>query len=185
MDDQQIIALYFARSEHAIAATQQKYGRYCYAVAYNILGDREDARECENDTYLRAWNSMPPNRPAHLAAYLAKITRNLALNVAKRQNTQKRGQGQKELALSELADCVADPAPAQGDEKALVQALETFLHAQTAEKRKIFLRRYWYFSPIREIAHEFSMSESKLTSLLFRMRNDLKAHLKKEGLYDE
>jgi len=183
MEDRQIVALFFARSERAVTAAQEKYGRYCYTVAYNILGSHEDARECENDVYLRAWNAIPPQRPASLGAYLAKIARNLALNRVKHDHAQKRGQGQTTQVLAELSDLAAPSAePNMGE---LTASIGAFLRGQKPEKRRIFLRRYFALAPVAQIAQEMGMSESKVTSLLFRMRRELKAWLAKEGLYDE
>ena len=184
MEDKQIIDLYWERSERAIEATAEKYGQYCRAIANNILHNNEDVEECVNDTYLNAWNSMPPNRPNRLAAYLGRITRNLSLNRVKHYATEKRGFGQTDLVLSELEGCIpaANGVEEQYDEMLLVKAIEAFLYAQPSEKRNIFIRRYWYMTPIKEIAHIYRMSESKTASLLFRMRNDLKTYLKKEGI---
>lgn len=185
MTDYDIVKLYHDRLEKAISETDKKYGAYCTAVADNILHNKLDADECVNDTYLRAWNSMPPQWPDHLRTYLGKITRNLAINRFKHYAAEKRGKGQTHLVLSELEGCL----PSGNDtEKAyneilLVKALESFLKSQPKEKRNIFLRRYWYLCPIKEIADNFSMSESKVTSLLFRMRNKLKEHLEKEGIF--
>ena len=184
MKDNEIIELYWNRDEAAIAATDNTYGNYCYSIAYNILSNNEDAEECVNDTWLNAWKSIPPQRPNRLSTYLGKITRNLSLNRYKLLTAQKRGKGQVELALSELEGCV----PAQGnmeqitDEMALVNAIETFLRAQPRTERNIFIGRYWYLYPIRDLAGAYRMSESKVVSMLHRMRNKLKLHLEKEGI---
>jgi len=184
MKDNEIIELYWNRDEAAIAATADTYGNYCYSIAYNILYNNEDTQECVNDTWLNAWKSIPPQRPNRLATYLGKITRNLSLNRYKLLTAQKRGKGQVELALSELEGCV----PAQldmdqiTDEMVLVNAIETFLRAQTRTERNIFIGRYWYLYPIRDLAGAYRMSESKVVSMLHRMRNKLKLHLEKEGI---
>lgn len=184
MKDQEIIDLYWRRDEAAISATADTYGKYCYCIAYNILHNNEDADECVNDTWLNAWESIPPQKPNRLATYLGKITRNLSLNRYSLRTAQKRGMGQVELTLSELEECV----PAQTDleqivdEMVLVDAIEAFLHAQSRTARSIFIGRYWYLYPIRELADAYRMSESKVVSLLFRMRNKLKLHLEKEGI---
>ena len=184
MEDKQIIALYWERSENAIDETAKKYGQYCRTIANNILHNKEDVEECVNDTYLKAWNSIPPNRPERLAVYLGKITRNLSLNRVKHYAAEKRGLGQTNLVLAELEGCI--PAPnsveEQLDEMLLIKAIEAFLYAQPLEKRNIFVRRYWYMTPIKEIAQIYHMSESKTASLLLRMRKDLKKHLEKEGI---
>lgn len=184
MGDEEILELYWARSEEAIAATAKQYGAYCRTIALHILGNSQDAEECVNDAYLGAWNAIPPGRPESLAAFLGKITRNAALNRRQREKAKKRGAGQAELALSELEDCVpAGASVEQGVEDQLITAaLEGFLFAQTQPKRNIFIRRYWYLSPIRDIAREYGMSQSKVKSLLFRMRKELKAYLEKEDI---
>lgn len=184
MEDKQIIDLYWERSEKAITATAEKYGQYCRSIANNILHNKEDVEECVNDTYLCAWDSIPPNRPNRLAAYLGKITRNLSLNRVKYYNAERRGLGQTELVLSELEGCISaeNSVEQQLDEMFLVKAIESFLYAQPIEKRNIFIRRYWYMTPIKEIAKAYHMSESKAASLLFRMRNELKRYLEKEGI---
>ena len=184
MDDDKIIDLYWDRSEVAISHTANKYGRYCHYISYNILYNVEDAEECVNDTYLGAWESMPPQRPNNLSTFLGKITRNLSLNRYKFYNAKKRGLGQIELVLSELDDCI--PAPdnvAQAtDEMILVESIDCFLYNQSDIKQKIFVRRYWYLHPIKNIAEQFEMTENKVTSMLFRMRNELRLYLEKEGI---
>lgn len=185
MNDKEIIELYWKRDETAIAATADTYGNYCFRIAYNILHNHEDADECVNDTWLNAWKSMPPHKPNRLSTYLGKLTRNLSLNRYALRTAQKRGMGQVELALSELEACVPSRnGPEQIiDEMVLVNAVETFLHAQPRTARKIFVGRYWYLYPIRDLAGAYKMSESKVVSLLFRMRNNLKLHLEKEGIF--
>ena len=184
MKDNEIINLYWNRDETAITATADTYGKYCYSIAYNILSNNEDAEECVNDTWLKAWKSIPPNKPNHLSTYLGKITRNLSLDRYKLLTAQKRGKGQVELALSELEGCV----PAQTDmeqitdEMVLVDAIETFLRSQPRTERNIFIGRYWYLYSIRDLAGAYRMSESKVMSLLHRMRSKLKLHLEKEGI---
>ncbi|MBQ8231427.1 MAG: sigma-70 family RNA polymerase sigma factor [Lachnospiraceae bacterium] len=183
MEDKQIIDLYWERSEQAISATAIKYGNYCHSISYNILHNAEDAEECVNATYLAAWESIPPNRPQRLAVYLGKITRNFSLNRVKYYSAQKRGLGQTDLVLSELEDCIpaSTGVEQQVEERLLVKAIEAFLYSQPPEKRNIFIRRYWAMTPIKDIARSFGMSESKIMSLLFRMRKELKKHLEKEG----
>lgn len=184
MEDSMIIDLYWKRLERAITESSIKYGSYCHSISYNILHNTEDVSECVNDTWLAAWNTMPPKRPDLLGAFLGKITRNLSLNRYKLYSAQKRGGSQTELALSELEECLSDGNPVEEtiDQMTLTKAIETYLNSQTSERRKIFVRRYWYLSPIDEIAADFSMSRSKATSLLFRMRKELKLHLEKEGI---
>lgn len=184
MRDHEIVDLYWKRSETAITATSAKYGSYCHTISYNILNNEEDAEECVNDTWLGAWKSMPPQRPNRLAAYLGKITRNLSINRYKQYTAERRGGGQTELALAELEDCVPASTMVEQvvEEKTLVDAINRFLYAQPEQKRNIFIRRYWYLYSIRDIASVYGMSESKVASLLFRMRNELKNHLEKEGI---
>ena len=185
MKDNEIIDLYWNRDEAAITATADTYGNYCYSIAYNILYNNEDAEECVNDTWLNAWKSIPPQRPNRLSTYLGKITRNLSLDRYKLLTAQKRGMGQVELALSELEGCVPAQVDVEQimDEKMLVSAIETFLRAQLQTERNIFVGRYWYLYSIRELAEGYCMSESKVTSLLHRMRRKLKLHLEKEGIF--
>ena len=184
MDDREIINLFYARSEGAIQAVSDRYGGYCYAISFAILGDREDALECVNDTWLRAWNAIPPAKPEKLGIYLGKITRNLSLNRLKHDGAKKRGGGRVELLLSELEDCL--PA-GESVESALADAelkevLENWLRGQSMEKRGIFLRRYFLMRSVGEIAREYGDSESRITSILHRMRKDLKQYLEKEGI---
>ena len=184
MEDKQIVELYWARSERAISETKQKYGRYCRSIAYNILHNREDSEECVNDTYFNAWRAIPPQRPGRLSTYLGKITRNLALNKWEKYTAEKRGAGQVELALNELSECI--PAPNRvdqaADDLAVAEILNRFLASLSKEARMIFMRRYWYFSPIKEIAADFAVGESKVKMTLMRTRNTLKNILEKEGI---
>ena len=184
MEDAQIVELYWQRSEQAIAASQQQYGSYCRAIAHNILHTPEDSEECVNDTWLNAWNTIPPQAPRRLRVFLGRITRNLALNRWKHSHTKKRGGSQAELALAELEECVpaADNTAKAVEDAELARALQQFLWAQPELKRSIFLRRYWYLMPIKEIAAACRMSESKVTALLHRMRQQLKTALEKEGI---
>ena len=184
MDDKQILELYNERSETAISETADKYGKYCHYIAYNILYNIQDSEECVNDTYLKAWQTIPPHYPNKLSTYLGKITRNLALNRYKYYNRQKRGEGQTELVLDELLECVpAAESPEQAvEEKILVEVLNRFLDDLPEEKMKIFMRRYWYMSPIKEIADDLEMGESKVKMILSRSRSKLKQILEKEGI---
>ncbi len=184
MEDSQIIQLYWERSETAISETHQKYGPYCRRIAYNILHSSEDSEECLNDTYLRAWNAMPPKRPDLLSVFLGRITRNLSLDRFKSYQAQKRGEGQTVLALAELEECVPAPGSVEQviEEEALAQCIDRFLKGLSREKRRVFLLRYWYLCPIREIASQTGMSENKLASMLFRIRKELRRYLEKEGV---
>lgn len=181
MEDKQILELYWARAEAAITETQRKYGRYCHYIASRILGSDQDAQEVVNDTFLKAWNTIPPQRPDRLKAYVGRISRQLALNRYEARHAQKRG-GQVELALEELAQCVSGADQGDmADELALRQALNQFVRSLPHRTRAIFLRRYWYASDISEIARDFAMSERNVAVLLHRTRKKLREFLKKEG----
>ena len=184
MDDRQIIALYNERSEAALSETAKKYGRYCRAIAYNILSNEEDCEECVNDTWLKAWEAIPPQCPDSLPAFLGRITRNLALNRYKHNTREKRGGGQTPLVLEELADCIPGGSNAEtaAEEALLVDVLNRFLEGLPVQKRKIFLRRYWYMSSVKEIAADFGLSESNVKMTLLRTRSKLKQTLEKEGI---
>ena len=184
MEDNEIVDLYWERKETAITASSDKYGSYCHAISYNILHNSEDAEECVNDTWLGAWNSIPPQRPERLSTYFGKITRNLSLNRFKRYTAEKRGLGQTILVLSELEDCIPDRTNVEQiiDEQILVRAINAFLYSQPEQRRNVFIRRYWHFFSIRDIAKTYGMSESKVASMLFRMRKDLKRDFEKEGI---
>lgn len=185
MKDTEIIELYWNRDESAIAATADVYGNYCYSIAYHILQCAEDSQECVNDTYLKAWQSIPPQRPNRLATYLGKITRNLSINRYKWSHAQKRGNGQMELVLQELENCLptARTMDQLVNEIALSDVINQFLQAQPQTDRDIFVGRYWHLYAIVDLAQAYGMRESKVASLLFRMRNKLKCHLEKEGIF--
>ncbi|MBE6956996.1 MAG: sigma-70 family RNA polymerase sigma factor [Ruminococcaceae bacterium] len=184
MEDNQIIDLYWARSQQAIEESEAKYGTYCRSVAWNILSRPEDAEECVNDTWLRAWNAMPPQRPTVLRAFFGALTRNLSLDRWRRERAEKRGGGTVELALEELEDCLA----AREQVERTVEAQETarlisdFLRGQTRQDRQLFLRRYWYLDDIRTLCRRFGMGESQVKSRLHRMRKKLKQELEQEGV---
>ena len=184
MEDNQIIQLYFERSEDAISQTAVKYGKYCHTIAYNILHNFEDSEECVNDTYWKAWGIIPPHRPKRLAAFLGKITRNLSLDMYRHYTADKRGGSEMAIALDELGDCVSSVESMDDytEKKVLVDALNNFLASLSAEHRKIFMRRYWYVSSVKEIAEDYSITESKVKMSLLRSRNQLKAVLEKEGI---
>ncbi|MGL5255368.1 MAG: RNA polymerase sigma factor [Brevinema sp.] len=184
MDDEQIIDLYWVRSEAAISETASKYGKYCQTIAFNILHNTEDSEECVSDTYLRAWGAMPPKRPNRLSTFLGKITRNLSLNKYEKYAAEKRGFGQVTMALDELQDCIPDAGSVEQtiEDAALVEIFNRFLATLPMNTRKIFVRRYWYLSPVKEIAADYSFSESKVKMTLLRARNELKQILEKEGI---
>ncbi len=183
MDDGAIVALYFARSEQALAETEAKYGRYCRVTAANILPDGRDADEAVSDAFLAAWGSIPPHQPENLGTYLAKLTRRAALKRWRAASAQKRGGGQTEAALEELAHVLpggTDPARAL-EGRALTECLDRFLAALPDTERRVFLRRYWYLDGIGAICGRFGFSQSKVKSMLARTRKKLAAHLKEEG----
>ena len=184
MEDNKIIELYWKRDQSAISETQQKYGKLCHYVAYNILQNDEDAKECENDTYVKAWDSIPPNSPDILSAFLSRITRNIAIDTYRRNRAKKRGNGEYEQVVEELNNCILskDDIESVADNLTIKTALNQFLGSLPAKNRKIFMRRYWYMNSIKEIAADFSVSESNVKMTLLRMRNDLKAFLEKEGI---
>ena len=183
MTDADIVTLYWARDEQAIAQTAQKFGAYCRKIAMNLLGSPEDAEECENDTWMAAWNSMPQNRPDKLAPYLGRITRNLALDLRERQNAKKRGGGQTETVLEELEFCLpAGDHTAQEVESAeTARSISAFLRSQPEQARNIFIRRYWYCDATADIAARYSLTESKVRVTLHRTRGKLAAYLQERG----
>lgn len=183
MEDKAIIDLYWTRSENAISQTAVKYGAYCYTIAYNILSSREDSEESVNDTYLAAWNTMPPRRPNVLSAFLGKITRYISLDRWKRRSAAKRGGGEVPLALEELENCIPggeDPEKTLA-RKELLRSIDSFLEELPAAERKVFVCRYWYLDSVSDIAERFGFSESKVKTMLFRTREKLRVKLGKEG----
>lgn len=183
MEDERIIDLYWARSQQAIVLTQQKYGHYCGRIADNVLHNREDCEECLNDTWLRAWNSMPTERPSRLQAFLGAITRNLSLDLYRRKHSAKRGSGELPCIFDEVRDFAgANDAQEHVEYVELVESLNRFLESLSVENRVMFVRRYWYMDEIAEIAARMGYSESKVKSCLFRVRRHLQEHLKSEGI---
>lgn len=183
MEDSTIIKLYWERSERAIRETSEKYGRYCYAIAYHILSNREDSEESVNDTYLAAWNNIPPKRPTVLSAFLGKITRYISLDRWKQRSRGKRGGGEVPLCLEELEECVSGGESTEDAaiRKELLSGVNRFLDTLPETERKVFLCRYWYLDPVPEIAKRFGFSPSKVTSMLHRTRKKLHAYLEKEA----
>lgn len=183
MDDAKIVQLYFDRNEQAIPATADKYGNYCTSIAKNILGNHEDAEECVNDTYLNAWNSIPPHQPKMLSTFLGKIVRNLAFNRYKYNTADKRGSGEIALVLEELAGCVSgkDDVEQAYEHKELVAAINDFLGILPSEKRNIFVCRYWYSDSIADIATRYDMNYAAVSMTLNRLRTKLHNYLIKRG----
>ena len=184
MEDRKIVDLYWQRDENAIPETAAKFGGYCRTIAYNILSDAEDAEECLNDTWLRAWNTMPTNRPSRLAPYLGKLSRWISLTRLREKTSLKRGGGETELVLDELTEAVDSGADVEKavELKELNAALRRFLKSLGETERQVFLARYWFIASIAEIAEKFGVSESKVTSMLHRTRKKLLSYLKEEGL---
>ena len=183
MKDQDIVNLYWDRNEDAIHQTQIKYGAYLSKVSYNILADFEDSRECVNDTYLAAWNSMPTNRPNNLATYLGKITRQISIDVFRKKHREKRYASEYAISLDELGDTFSNGAtPEQElDAKLLDEVINRFVCSLPDLTQQVFVGRYYFFDAIKDIASYCGMTESKVKILLFRTRQKLKENLKKEG----
>lgn len=184
MEDNHIVELYWARSERAISETSLKYGEYCYSISYRILVNIEDANECVNDTYLGAWNSMPPHRPSILSTFLGKITRCISINRWKQNNRDKRGAGEITLALDELSDCIPSPMDMESviESNELATAINSFLSVLPDTERDVFVCRYWFLASVSEISQKFDFSQSKTKSMLMRTRRKLYQYLQKEGL---
>ena len=182
MEEKEIIELFWQRKEEAIQVVQKKYGKLCMHIANNILHNREDAEECENDSYLKLWNSIPPKSPLPLMPYLCRIVRNLALNRYEYNHAKKRDGGIEEI-FEELEETVASSSQVEdglwyGE---LVQEIDRFLNGKSREHRRIFLARYYFAASIGEIAQKYEVSESKVKSVLFRMRKELRAQLERGG----
>lgn len=184
MEDQQIVDLYWRRDADAIGETASKYGGYCRTIAQNILSDRQDAEECLNDTWMGAWNAMPPHRPGRLRLFLAKITRSLACDRVRAQSARKRGGGVYTVALEELEECL--PAVPGADraveDRELERMVDRFLHTLPERACSVFLRRYWYAESMEDIAGRYGMGVNTVKTSLFRTRRKLKAYLEKEGI---
>lgn len=178
------MALYFDRDQRAIEETAAKYGNYCYAIAYNILQNREDAEEAVSDTYLGAWDAIPPHKPAVLSTFLGKIARRTALKRWERNCTQKRGGGETALALEELSEIIPDRnTPERSMEDAdLTCILNDFMRSLPKQERAVFVCRYWYLDSVADIAGRFDFSQSKVKSMLARTRMKLRHTLNKEGI---
>lgn len=183
MKDGEIIELFFLRSERAISELDLKYGRICRRIAFNILNNLEDAEECTNDTYLGIWNSIPPESPDPLAAYVFKTAKNSALKKY-RYNTAKKRNSHYDISLSELEDYipVAEMKAGTCGEEELKEALESFLDSLDKKSRVMFVKRYWYSEPVKDIAEEFGITENHAAVKLSRIRNKLKAYLEKKGV---
>ena len=182
MDDSKIIELYFARDNSAISETKAKYGKLLYSVSYNILQTREDAEECESDTYLAAWDRIPPTKPQVLSAFLSRITRNLSFKRLKSNTALKRGGGNGTLPLDELAAVIPDNSD-QISQLELTEILNSFLRALPARERQVFICHYWYCDSIKDIARQFGYTQSKVKMMLSRTRQKLLTHLENQEVY--
>ncbi len=183
ISDLQIIELYFKRDEKAISETADKYGKYCFSVANNILSSEQDAEECVNDTWLRAWNSIPPQRPGNLRLFLAKIARNLAFDRFKKLRRKKRGGGEIVLALEEIGEFVpgGDRVQSELEERELMRAVNRFLHSLPERERNIFINRYFHVETAKLIAEKYGLTEGNVQKILSRTRMKLKKYLETEG----
>ena len=179
-----IIDLYFSRNELAINETAGKYGNYCFTISNNILKNEGDAQECVNDTYLKAWNNIPPTKPLRLGTFLGRIVRNLSLDRYKFNRTKKREGCEFELLLTELEECISSDltVEAEFDSNMVIQIINNWLLEQKSENRILFVKRYWHVESIKDLARNHQMSESKIKSVLFRMRKNLKIYLNEEGI---
>ena len=184
LEDSKIVDLYWQRSEEAIPETAAKFGGYCCTIAYNILSDEQDAEECVNDTWLKAWNSMPTHRPALLAPYLAKLTRWLSLTRLRKRNALRRGGGETPMVLDELAEVVPDniDLEKQLELKELSTALRKFVAGLDDTEAQIFLARCWYMTSVKEIAEKFGIMPGNVSTTLHRTRRKLQNYLREEGL---
>lgn len=182
IDDSRIIELYSERNEAAIKETELKYGRLCYTIAYNILGNAQDAEECVNDTLLSVWNKIPQTKPENFKAFVCRISRNTALNKLEYNTAEKRSLNAA-VSLSELEEIIPDNKfSSDAAEGEISRLISDFLSRQKPEIRRVFIRRYWFFDSVGDIAARFSFSESKVKSMLFHTRNKLKKFLLKEGI---
>lgn len=185
MEDIQIVELYWHRNEKAIAETSAKYGRSLHGISMGILRNGEDCKECVNDTYMNAWNSMPPQKPESLFAFLGRIVRNLSINLYTKNHAKKRGGSGIELLLSELSDCVPDNSNVENtvETAELGRYISEWLLSIEKSDRVLFMRRYWFCEAVKEIAFSQKLSENQLAGKLFRLRGSLKRYLEEEGVY--
>ena len=184
MEDREIIELYLRRDERAVEETKRKYGGYCFSIARGILGAPEDAEESVSDAYVSAWNSIPPQLPEVLSAFLGRLVRCASLKKWRDMNAQKRGGGQVTLVYEELSECVpdGDSVESRAEAAELAEIINDFVDSLPAAERRVFVCRYWYFDSIEDIADRFGFSRSKVKSMLYRTREKLRVRLKKEGM---
>lgn len=184
MDDSMIVELYWSRDASALTETKKKYGAFCRSIAYNILRSSEDAEECENDTYLAAWNAIPPSKPEKLRPFIGRIARNISVKRLEHRNADKRGGGEAALAIDELAECIpgGDGLDSVLEMRELAETLNGFLLSLKESDRVIFVQRYWYCRTVSEIAKSRGFGESKVKMTLKRTREKLKKHLYENGV---
>ena len=180
MDDRSVVELYFARDERAIRETEQKYGKLCHSIARNILGNAQDAEECVNDAYMGVWNAIPPARPDDLGAFVCRVVRNLSLKRLRALTRQKCSRDMT-VSLSELEEILPDEAVG-GREGEVAAAISAFLRSQSEDVRGVFIRKYYFFDSVAEIAKRYGYSQSKVKSMLYHTREKLKAYLTMEGI---
>lgn len=187
MQDREIVSLFWKRSQEAIIQVEKKYGSCCFSIAYNILGCIEDSQECVSDTWLHAWNAIPPQKPNKLGSFLAKITRNLSLNRLRDLHTQKRGGGEIVLVLEELSECIgsSENVEAQIEAKELGEFIRHFVRALPDRERNIFVHRYFYTDSVADISNRYGMTENNIMVTLSRTRKKLRVLLIKEGFLNE
>ncbi len=181
MEDNQIIEMYWQRNESAIHESKIKYGSYCSTIAYNILYSKEDVKECVSDTWFKAWNTMPPEKPHRLSVFLGKITRNLAIDRYRKNRTQKYGRGQVNLCLEELSEIIGESSLIE-DRLVYRETINAFVSSLPDKNREIFLLRYWYLMSVKDISKRYEMSEGAVKMLLQRIREKLRICLEKEGV---
>ncbi len=187
MQDDMIVELYLQRDETAIQETELKYGRYLLKIAYNVLSNLGDSKESVNDTYLKAWNSIPPHKPNVFATYLGRITRQLSIDILRTRNREKRRASEYTISLSELDECITDRATTEQSVELnlLARMISSYLYTLSAEARNTFVGRYYYMDSIKDVAAYYNVSESKVKSMLYRTRQGLKAYLEKEEFYEK
>lgn len=187
MEDSRIVELYWQKSSDAISESNSKYGAYCFTIANNILHNNEDSEECVNDTWLNAWNAMPPQKPSKLRAFFARITRNLSFNRFEARTAEKRGGGEINLVLDELAECLASEADVASEYETneLGQCIRMFVRALPERDGNVFVRRYFFTDPVAKIANRYGLTDNNVMVILNRTRKKLKTHLIKEGFFSE
>lgn len=185
MEDEEIIQLLWDREERGLESLSGKYGKYCFSVSCRIVNNEEDAKECVNDTWFSAWNSIPPQKPSNLGGYLAKLVRNISINCYNKKHAAKRGGGNMDLALEELSECVAvrNKAEERLELEFLANIIAEFLNSQDKIKRWIFMQRYFFMADTSEISGKLGIKEGTVKSTLCRMRKQLKKRLEKEAVY--